>query len=239
MSLIELKNVSKTYSIGRGSVQVHALRDIDLTINEGELVSIMGPSGSGKSTLMNILGCLDRPTSGEYYLDGELVSKMSSDGLATVRNRTIGFVFQSFNLLPRYSAVSNVEMPLVYAGVSPRRRRELALSALELVGLRDRVHHKPTELSGGQQQRVAIARALAGSPKLILADEPTGNLDTASSLEVMDILCGLNEQGITVILVTHEPEIASLTPRVLTLRDGVCVDDARRPVQEVTRSASN
>jgi len=239
MSLIELRNVSKVYSLGRGSVQVHALKNINLTIDEGELLAIMGPSGSGKSTLMNILGCLDRPTSGEYRLDGQAVNTMSSDKLATIRNRMIGFVFQSFNLLPRYSAVANVEMPLVYAGVPPKRRRETALRALEMVGLSDRVHHKPAELSGGQQQRVAIARALVGSPKLILADEPTGNLDTASSMEIMDILCSLNKQGITVVLVTHEPDIASLTPRVLTLRDGVCVSDVRRPEREVTSGENN
>jgi putative ABC transport system ATP-binding protein len=225
MSLIELKDVHKVYSTGRGSVRVNALSGVSLTVEEGEFVSIMGHSGSGKSTLMNILGCLDRPTSGEYILDGYVVSKLSSDQLADIRNRTIGFVFQSFNLLQRLDAVSNVEMPLIYAGVSPRERRETAIKALEMVGLGDRTRHRPSELSGGQQQRVAIARALVGRPRLVLADEPTGNLDSAASREIMEILRQLNNDGITVIVVTHEPEVAAYTPRVLRFRDGVCIED--------------
>lgn len=226
MSLIELKDVHKEYSTGRGSIRINALSAVSLTVEEGEFVSIMGHSGSGKSTLMNILGCLDRPTSGEYILDGYVVSKLSSDQLADIRNRTIGFVFQSFNLLQRLDAVSNVEMPLIYAGVSPRERREAAMKALEMVGLGDRTHHRPSELSGGQQQRVAIARALVGRPRLVLADEPTGNLDSAASREIMEVLRGLNSDGITVIVVTHEPEVAAYTPRVLKFRDGVCIEDS-------------
>jgi len=226
MSLIELKDVHKEYSTGRGSIRINALSSVSLTVEEGEFVSIMGHSGSGKSTLMNILGCLDRPTSGEYILDGYVVSKLSSDQLADIRNRTIGFVFQSFNLLQRLDAVSNVEMPLIYAGVSPRERRETAIKALEMVGLGDRTRHRPSELSGGQQQRVAIARALVSRPRLVLADEPTGNLDSAASREIMEILRGLNSDGMTVIVVTHEPEVAAYTPRVLRFRDGVCVEDS-------------
>ena len=226
MSFIELKDVHKVYSTGRGSVLINALSGVNLTIDEGEFVSIMGHSGSGKSTLMNILGCLDRPTSGEYTLEGHVVSRLSSDQLADIRNRTIGFVFQSFNLLQRLDAVSNVEMPLIYAGVPARERREAAAKALEMVGLRDRMRHRPSELSGGQQQRVAIARALVGRPRLVLADEPTGNLDSASSREIMEVLRGLNSDGMTVIVVTHEPEVAAYTPRVLKFRDGVCIEDS-------------
>jgi len=226
MSFIELKDVHKVYSTGRGSVRVNALSGVSLTVEEGEFVSIMGHSGSGKSTLMNILGCLDRPTSGEYILEGHVVSRLSSDQLADIRNRTIGFVFQSFNLLQRLDAVSNVEMPLIYAGVPARERREAAAKALEMVGLRDRMRHRPSELSGGQQQRVAIARALVGRPRLVLADEPTGNLDSASSREIMEVLRGLNSDGMTVIVVTHEPEVAAYTPRVLKFRDGVCIEDS-------------
>jgi len=226
MSFIELKDVHKVYSTGRGSVLINALSGVNLTIDEGEFVSIMGHSGSGKSTLMNILGCLDRPTSGEYILEGHVVSRLSSDQLADIRNRTIGFVFQSFNLLQRLDAVSNVEMPLIYAGVPARERREAAAKALEMVGLRDRMRHRPSELSGGQQQRVAIARALVGRPRLVLADEPTGNLDSASSREIMEVLRGLNSDGMTVIVVTHEPEVAAYTPRVLKFRDGVCIEDS-------------
>jgi len=226
MSFIELKDVHKVYSTGRGSVLINALSGVNLTIDEGESVSIMGHSGSGKSTLMNILGCLDRPTSGEYTLEGHVVSRLSSDQLADIRNRTIGFVFQSFNLLQRLDAVSNVEMPLIYAGVPARERREAAAKALEMVGLRDRMRHRPSELSGGQQQRVAIARALVGRPRLVLADEPTGNLDSASSREIMEVLRGLNSDGMTVIVVTHEPEVAAYTPRVLKFRDGVCIEDS-------------
>ena len=226
MSFIELKDVHKVYSTGRGSVRINALSGVNLAIEEGEFVSIMGHSGSGKSTLMNILGCLDRPTSGEYTLEGHVVSRLSSDQLADIRNRTIGFVFQSFNLLQRLDAVSNVEMPLIYAGVPARERREAAAKALEMVGLRDRMRHRPSELSGGQRQRVAIARALVGRPRLVLADEPTGNLDSASSREIMEVLRGLNSDGMTVIVVTHEPEVAAYTPRVLKFRDGVCIEDS-------------
>ena len=226
MSFIELKDVHKVYSTGRGSVRINALSGVTLAIEEGEFVSIMGHSGSGKSTLMNILGCLDRPTSGEYILDGHVVGKLSSDQLADIRNRTIGFVFQSFNLLQRLDAVSNVEMPLIYAGVAPRERREAAGEALEMVGLGGRMRHCPSELSGGEQQRVAIARALVGRPRLVLADEPTGNLDSAASREIMEVLRGLNSDGITVIVVTHEPEVAAYTPRVLKFRDGVCIEDS-------------
>ena len=234
MSLIELKDVHKVYSTGRGSVRVNALSGVSLTVEEGEFVSIMGHSGSGKSTLMNILGCLDRPTSGEYTLEGHVVSRLSSGQLADIRNRTIGFVFQSFNLLQRLDAVSNVEMPLIYAGVPARERREAAAKALEMVGLRDRMRHRPSELSGGQQQRVAIARALVGRPRLVLADEPTGNLDSASSREIMEVLRGLNSDGMTVIVVTHEPEVAAYTPRVLKFRDGVCIEDSMTAMGGVT-----
>jgi putative ABC transport system ATP-binding protein len=234
MSFIELKDVHKVYSTGRGSVLINALSGVNLTIDEGEFVSIMGHSGSGKSTLMNILGCLDRPTSGEYILEGHVVSRLSSDQLADIRNRTIGFVFQSFNLLQRLDAVSNVEMPLIYAGVPARERREAAAKALEMVGLRDRMRHRPSELSGGQQQRVAIARALVGRPRLVLADEPTGNLDSASSREIMEVLRGLNSDGMTVIVVTHEPEVAAYTPRVLKFRDGVCIEDSMTAMGGVT-----
>jgi putative ABC transport system ATP-binding protein len=234
MSFIELKDVHKVYSTGRGSVRINALSGVNLAIEEGEFVSIMGHSGSGKSTLMNILGCLDRPTSGEYILDGHVVSRLSSDQLADIRNRTIGFVFQSFNLLQRLDAVSNVEMPLIYAGVAPRERREAATKALKMVGLGDRMRHRPSELSGGQQQRVAIARALVGRPRLVLADEPTGNLDSAASREIMEILHELNHDGITVIIVTHEPEVAAYTPRVLKFRDGVCIEDSMTAMGGVT-----
>jgi len=227
MSLIELKEVSKTYSMGKGSIEVRALKGVDLAVDEGEFVSIMGQSGSGKSTLLNIVGCLDKPTSGEYWLDGCLVGSLGSDELAEVRNKIMGFVFQSFNLLPKLTAVGNVELPLVYAGVHPRIRREEAIRALDMVGLADRAFHRPNELSGGQQQRVAIARALVSNPRVVLADEPTGNLDTKSSYEIMDILADMNKRGITVVIVTHDPDIAAYTPRVLTFRDGECIEDVR------------
>ncbi|MGB4337527.1 MAG: ABC transporter ATP-binding protein [Bacillota bacterium] len=228
VSMIQLRDVTKVYSMGRGAVKVHALRGVSLQVEEGEFLAIMGHSGSGKSTLLNILGCLDRPTSGEYLLHGRPVQGLSSNELAEVRNRTIGFVFQSFNLLPKLNALGNVELPMVYAGVPPKKRREAAMRALEMVGVGDRAHHKPSELSGGQQQRVAIARAIVSEPKLVLADEPTGNLDTAASREIMDLLTDMNRRGITVIVVTHEPEVAACTPRVLTFRDGVCVEDRRQ-----------
>ena len=220
MALIELHKVSKTYGT---RVPVHALVEVDLAIERGEMVALMGPSGSGKSTLMNMLGCLDTPTSGAYILDGTDVSKLRDDALAAVRNRTIGFVFQSFNLLPRVRALQNVELPLMYAGA--RERRKKAMAALERVGLGDRATHKPSELSGGQMQRVAIARALVAEPPLVLADEPTGNLDSRSSREVLAILQSLNETGVTVVLVTHDTTVAAHCRRVVTMRDGSILTD--------------
>jgi putative ABC transport system ATP-binding protein len=219
---IRVAGVTKTYRIG--DFEVHALRGVELTIANGELVAIMGPSGSGKSTLMNILGCLDVPTSGRYELDGHEIGQLNDDQLAGLRGRKIGFVFQQFNLLPRMPAIEQVELPMVYAHVRDRRAR--ALAALEAVGLADRAHHRPTELSGGQQQRVSIARALVNEPSIILADEPTGALDTRTSAEIMAIFQSLNrERGLTVIFVTHEPDIAYHTRRIIHLRDGVITSD--------------
>lgn len=224
---IQITDVTKTYRIG--DIEVHALRGVSVEIADGELVAIMGPSGSGKSTLMNILGCLDVPSSGSYRLDGEEVGRLKDDQLAQVRSRKIGFVFQQFNLLARTPAVEQVELPMMYAGVRDRRAR--ALTALEAVGLADRARHKPTELSGGQQQRVAIARALVNEPSIILADEPTGALDTRTSSEIMAIFQRLNrERGLTVIFVTHEPDIAYHTRRIIQLRDGLITSDS--PVTE-------
>jgi putative ABC transport system ATP-binding protein len=225
--VIEIREVTKTYRMG--DIDVHALRGVSIDIAAGELVAITGPSGSGKSTLMNIVGCLDRPTAGRYRLDGTDVSDLPAAALAGVRNATLGFVFQSFNLLPRTSALENVELPLIYAGVRPRARRKRAAEALARVGLGDRLRHHPSQLSGGQQQRVAIARALVNDPRVILADEPTGNLDSRASLEMMALLQELGEggAGITVVLVTHEPEIAATARRVIVVRDGLVEDDRR------------
>ena len=215
-----MQQVHKRYSIG--GIEVHALRGVDLSIQRGEFVAIMGPSGSGKSTLMNVIGCLDPPDTGIYHLNDADVTALGGDALARVRNRTVGFVFQSFNLLARTSALENVEMPLIYAGVDKRERRQRATVLLKKFGLADRLYHQPSQLSGGQQQRVAIARALVNSPAILLADEPTGNLDTASGGEVMDILEDLNRhEGATVIVITHEHEVAARAHRVLTLRDGM------------------
>ena len=222
--LIDINNIEKTYDIGKSNL-VHALRGVSIEINDNEYIAIMGPSGSGKSTLMNILGCLDTPTSGSYYFVGEAVSEMNDNQLAEIRNREIGFVFQTFNLLPRASALHNVELPLIYNGTPASRRKSLAKDSLERVGLGDRMDHKPNELSGGQRQRVAIARALVNSPKIILADEPTGNLDTRTGEEIMEIFEDLHESGNTVILVTHEEYIAEHTNRIVRLRDGVIERD--------------
>jgi putative ABC transport system ATP-binding protein len=225
-ALLELHDVTRTYQMG--DVEVHALKGVSLSVEPGEFIAIMGASGSGKSTMMNLIGCLDRPTSGRYLLDGHDVSTLSRAELAQTRNRTLGFVFQSFNLLARTSAHDNVELPLLYAGVKAKERRTRSQAALESVGLGDRADHLPSQLSGGQQQRVAIARALINQPRVLLADEPTGALDTTTSIEVMAILQKLGDSGITVVLVTHEQDIAAFARRVLVMRDGRLVSDTRQ-----------
>tara|TARA_B100001769_G_scaffold226261_1_gene187538 strand:+ start:107 stop:796 length:690 start_codon:yes stop_codon:yes gene_type:complete len=225
MTLISLKNIYKIYNVG--GEEVRALDGIDLDINENEYLAIMGPSGSGKSTLMNMVGCLDTPTSGIYEFEGEMVQVMDDSQLASIRNRKIGFVFQTFNLLPKATAQHNVEIPLVYANIRKRQRVEMASKALESVGLSDRSHHRPNELSGGQRQRVAIARALVNNPSIILADEPTGNLDSKSGHEIMNILDALHQKGNTIILVTHEDDIAQHAHRVIRLLDGEITEDLK------------
>jgi putative ABC transport system ATP-binding protein len=237
--VIRLENVFKTYDLGE--IQVQALRGVSLEVHEGEFVAVMGPSGSGKSTIMNILGCLDRPTKGRYFLDGVDVSGMTKTELARIRNRKLGFVFQQFNLLSRTSALENVELPTVYAGISPDERAKRAMEALTRVGLADRAGHHPSQLSGGQQQRVAIARGLVNRPSILLADEPTGNLDSRTSVEIMEILQTLNdEQGLTIVLVTHEPDIAQYAKRTLLFRDGKLKRDSlvqdRFDAREVLKS---
>lgn len=222
--MIKISGLNKIYG-DEEKIQVHALVDVDLHIKSGEFVSIMGPSGSGKSTFMNIIGCLDRPTSGYYSLANEGVENLTSLELAKIRNKQIGFVFQSFNLLARTSALKNVELPMLYAGISARERKKRAIQSLERVGLGDRIHHKPSELSGGQKQRVAIARALVNNPSVILADEPTGNLDSTSSEEIMTLFQELNDEGTTIVVVTHEKEIAELTKRVVIFKDGRVIED--------------
>ena len=234
-AVIDIQGITKTYVNGKLSVPV--LYGIDLQVNKGEFVSIMGPSGSGKSTFMNILGCLDRPTTGSYRLNGDEVATLSDDELAFVRNKQIGFVFQSFNLLTKLTALENVALPMIYAGMDKKSRNERAAALLSSVGLGDRMDHLPSELSGGQRQRVAIARALANNPAIIMADEPTGNLDSKSTIDVRNIFRGLYEEGRTIILVTHEPEIATYASRNVVLRDGLIVEDSQNlnmtPVQEV------
>jgi putative ABC transport system ATP-binding protein len=226
MALIETRDLARHYTLG--DQVVTALAGVSVDVESGEFVAVMGPSGSGKSTFMNLVGCLDRPTAGRYVLDGEEISALGADGLATIRNRKIGFVFQQFNLLDRQDALANVELPMVYAGLARRERRRRAQEALERVGLGERVHHLPTQLSGGQQQRVAIARALVNQPKVLLADEPTGALDSRTSLEIMALFQDLNRQGVTVLIVTHEPDVAAFAGRVVRFRDGRVVSDARQ-----------
>lgn len=223
--LIKLEDIYKIYKLG--DTEVHALDGITLAIEQGEFIAIVGPSGSGKSTLMNIIGCLDTPTKGSYFFEGKDMSKLSDDQLAIIRNKHIGFVFQSFNLLPKLDAVENVEVPLIYAGEKGSARRERAVKMLEMVGLGDRIHHKPKELSGGQQQRVAIARALSTDPRVILADEPTGNLDTKSGTEIIQILKELNKSGKTVIIITHDANIAKQTRRNIHMQDGKIIEDVK------------
>jgi len=234
MALIEITNLHKTYSMGE--VQVHALRGVSTTIEAGEHIAVMGPSGSGKSTLMNLLGCLDTPTEGTYKLADEDVSGLDADRLSAVRNREIGFVFQQFNLLAKSTALQNVELPLVYAGVEDRRER--AMAALERMGLGDRAHHRPRELSGGEQQRVAIARALVNNPRILMADEPTGNLDTKTGQEILEIFDALNAEGMTMVMVTHDPRVAERCRRVMQLVDGEIISDVRNHIQAAVGEAT-
>ncbi len=221
--MISLSNITKTYRLG--NVEIPVLTGVSLSVRSGELIALMGPSGSGKSTLMNIIGCLDRPTSGVYRFEDREISTLSDDELAKVRNIKIGFVFQTFNLLPRFTALKNVEVPLIYSGISAKQRRERAIPMLRQVGLEDRMLHKPTELSGGQQQRVAIARALVNNPPLLLADEPTGNLDSRSGAEILNIIIDLNKKGVTVLIVTHDKDVAARCTRNIQLRDGQIISD--------------
>lgn len=222
--MIDLKKITKTYDMG--SVQVEVLRGISLHVDEGEFLAIVGPSGSGKSTLMNMIGCLDTPTTGEYYLDGKEISTYNEKQLSKIRNQKIGFIFQKFNLLPKLSALENVELPLIYRGMSHKERRQRSIDALTKVGLEDRMNHKPTELSGGQQQRVAIARALAGDPPVLLADEPTGNLDSKSGNDVMNLIKQLSKEGKTIVLITHDSEIAMEAKRTITIKDGMLINNS-------------
>ena len=237
MSLIHLQNISRRYQMGVETV--HALRDVSLEIQRGEYVAIMGPSGSGKSTLMNLIGCLDTPSAGHYGLNGVSISEMDDNQLAEIRNREIGFVFQTFNLLARSNALHNVELPLIYAGISAEERRHLALEALAQVGLTDRIHHKPNELSGGQRQRVAVARALVNKPSLLLADEPTGNLDSRTGAEIMALFNDLSRKGNTIIVVTHEEDIAKHARRIIRLHDGMIASDEKQVEGRESRVEGN